>query len=94
MVTALLLYHNYMQDEGAACGPSFRFSVCSYNILADKYAKHFRSWLYNSVASCHLDWQHRRAMLVAELAHLQPDVICLQEVDRYDSLEPDLEQLG
>eukprot|EP00775_Hariotina_reticulata_P004859 gene4859-5104_t len=82
------------KDDSAASGPSFRFSVCSYNILADKYAKHYRSWLYSSVASCHLDWQHRRSVLVAELAHLQPDVVCLQEVDRYDTLEPELEQLG
>ncbi|KAF6259941.1 hypothetical protein COO60DRAFT_946990 [Scenedesmus sp. NREL 46B-D3] len=66
----------------------------SYNILADKYARHYRSYLYDSVPSTYLDWSHRRAAILAELAHLQPDILCLQEVDRYEELEAELEKLG
>ncbi|WIA41917.1 hypothetical protein OEZ86_009232 [Tetradesmus obliquus] len=72
----------------------WRFSVMSYNILADKYARHYRSYLYDNVPSTYLDWSHRRAAILAELAHLQPDILCLQEVDRYEELEAELEQLG
>eukprot|EP00878_Enallax_costatus_P017115 GHUV01017970.1.p1 GENE.GHUV01017970.1~~GHUV01017970.1.p1 ORF type:complete len:778 (+),score=281.41 GHUV01017970.1:24-2357(+) len=79
-------------DEGDA--ESWRFSVASYNILADKYAKHYRSYLYHDVPSGYLDWHHRKAAIVEELAHLQPDIVCLQEVDRYEDLEADLQQLG
>lgn len=57
-------------------------------------AKHYRSYLYHDVPSGYLDWAHRRSAIVAELAHLQPDIICLQEVDRYDDLEEELQQLG
>lgn len=41
-------------------------------------AKHHRSYLYHDVPSSYLDWHHRRAAIIAELAHLRPDVICLQ----------------
>jgi mRNA deadenylase 3'-5' endonuclease subunit Ccr4 len=50
--------------------------------------------LYDNVPSTYLDWSHRRAAILAELAHLQPDILCLQEVDRYEELEAELEQLG
>jgi mRNA deadenylase 3'-5' endonuclease subunit Ccr4 len=57
-------------------------------------ARHYRSYLYDNVPSTYLDWSHRRAAILAELAHLQPDILCLQEVDRYEELEAELEQLG
>jgi mRNA deadenylase 3'-5' endonuclease subunit Ccr4 len=41
-----------------------------------------------------LEWHHRRAAILSELAFLLPDVICLQEVDRYEDLEAELQQLG
>jgi mRNA deadenylase 3'-5' endonuclease subunit Ccr4 len=44
-------------------------------------------------ATC-LDWHHRRAAILAELTYLQPDIICLQEVDRFEDLEAELQQLG
>jgi mRNA deadenylase 3'-5' endonuclease subunit Ccr4 len=46
------------------------------------------------VPAHYLDWAHRRAAIVAELAFLQPDIICLQEVDRFEELEAELQQLG
>lgn len=42
----------------------------------------------------HLAWSHRCAAIVAELAALRPDVICLQEVDQYHDLRTQLEPLG
>lgn len=57
---------------------AWSFRMCSYNILADKYARSYRHFLYRDVPSGALSWEHRRAVLLAELAHHAPDIICLQ----------------
>lgn len=57
-------------------------------------ARHYRSYLYHDVPATYLDWHHRRSAILCELSYLLPDVICLQEVDRYEDLETELEQLG
>lgn len=57
-------------------------------------ARHYRSYLYHEVPATWLEWHHRRAAILSELAFLLPDVICLQEVDRYEDLEAELQQLG
>jgi mRNA deadenylase 3'-5' endonuclease subunit Ccr4 len=35
------------------------FTVASYNILADKYARKHSNWLYGQVPASVLDWKHR-----------------------------------
>lgn len=69
-------------------------SLLPHDLSCCLQAKHYRSYLYHDVPSGYLDWAHRRSAIIAELTHLQPDIICLQEVDRFDDLEDELQQLG
>ena len=60
-----------------------RFTLLSYNILAQKYA---RPKLYGYTPSWALEWHHRRDQILAELSTYTPDIICLQEVE-HDEFE-------
>jgi mRNA deadenylase 3'-5' endonuclease subunit Ccr4 len=57
-------------------------------------AKQYSSWLYREVPLTYLDWRNRREAIAAELCHWLPDVVCLQEVDRYQDLADRLKPLG
>ncbi|MBS0652369.1 MAG: endonuclease/exonuclease/phosphatase family protein [Verrucomicrobia bacterium] len=63
------------------CADSFR--LVTYNILSDDYAHGSE---YDYVGKDLLDWQNRRSKIVERVKNLDPDVICLQEVDT-DSFE-------
>eukprot|EP00879_Flechtneria_rotunda_P021883 GHRR01023078.1.p1 GENE.GHRR01023078.1~~GHRR01023078.1.p1 ORF type:complete len:102 (-),score=40.32 GHRR01023078.1:65-370(-) len=78
--------------SASRAGAAFAWS-CHLNIVVIQ-AQHYRSYLYREVSASYLDWHLRRSAIIAELAHLQPDIICLQEVDRYDDLQAELQQLG
>lgn len=75
-----------LQEQGR---PSIR--VTSYNVLADSYAT---KRLYPTVPPELLNWSHRGPMIVSRIQELNPDVVCLQEVeaahwtDLYASLVP------
>ena len=60
------------------------FTVLSYNILAQKYA---RPKLYGYTPNWALEWAHRRDKIMIELELYRPDIICLQEVEHaeYDN---------
>nr|GLL22005.1 carbon catabolite repressor protein 4 homolog 3 [Ipomoea trifida] len=73
--------------------PQERFTVVSYNVLGDRNAlKH--GDLYRYVPSVYLNWDYRRAVICEELLQLSPDIICLQEVDKYYDLLNVLEKAG
>ncbi|KAK7251593.1 hypothetical protein RIF29_34922 [Crotalaria pallida] len=62
-----------------------RFTVASYNILADGNAqKH--SDLYLNVPSRYISWDRRKTVICNELFGWDPHIICLQEVDKYVEL--------
>ncbi|PNG99716.1 Carbon catabolite repressor protein 4 6 [Tetrabaena socialis] len=65
-----------------------------YNILADAYAHHFAAKLYRDVPRGCLDWSARRSLLIAEIKHWAPDVVCLQEVQHYHELESEMREAG
>jgi len=68
-----------------------KFSVLSYNILANIYTYIF--WM--RVSNKHLTFKHRSNIIVAELEKLSSDIICLQEVDNYGKFYKEkLEDLG
>ncbi|GLC51744.1 hypothetical protein PLESTB_000543300 [Pleodorina starrii] len=73
---------------------AWKFSVMCYNILADTYAQYFAPKLYRDVPRQFLDWQHRLRLLVEEIRHWAPDVVCLQEVQHYDELEREMRATG
>eukprot|EP00835_Amoeboradix_gromovi_P004015 NODE_291_length_11621_cov_0.390557.p1 type:complete len:486 gc:universal NODE_291_length_11621_cov_0.390557:780-2237(+) len=54
------------------------FTILSYNILAQKYA---RPKLYGYTPNWALDWMYRRDKIMSELSLYKPDIICLQEVE-------------
>ena len=60
-------------------------SVCTYNILADRYA------IPKTFPYCdrkHLTWKsHRRHLVLSQLSKLHCDIIFLQEVDKYNDIE-------
>lgn len=79
--------------------PRQHLRVMTYNLLADTYASRVmdQTVMYNHCPVKYLSMQRRMPMLLFELLSFQPDIICLQEVDReaYKSLfEPVFESQG
>jgi mRNA deadenylase 3'-5' endonuclease subunit Ccr4 len=74
--------------------PPRRLRVMSYNVLAEAYAREHAGDLYTSVPRAALAWPARLRLLAAEVAHFAPDVVCLQEVDRWDDLAAALGAAG
>lgn len=54
------------------------FRIVTYNILSDDY---IRKGLYDHVDAEILEWQNRRSKIVERIKNLDPDVICLQELN-------------
>ncbi|EFJ41831.1 hypothetical protein VOLCADRAFT_119579 [Volvox carteri f. nagariensis] len=57
-------------------------------------AHYFAHKLYGDVPRHYLDWHHRLRLLVEEIRYWAPDVVCLQEVQHYNELEPELRAAG
>jgi mRNA deadenylase 3'-5' endonuclease subunit Ccr4 len=54
-----------------------RFTVASYNILADRNASQHAD-LYVNIPSRYINWDRRQKILSDELFQWNPDIICLQ----------------
>jgi RNA exonuclease NGL2 len=68
------------------------FTVMSYNVLAQGMIN--RSWYQSCSPSC-LRWNNRKVSLTKEIAQLDADIVCLQEVSNYDTFwEKTMRQLG
>ncbi|KAJ9559449.1 hypothetical protein OSB04_014063 [Centaurea solstitialis] len=88
---------DYRNWEHAKPGPPpscERFSVLSYNILADYLAINHRGKLYFHIPRHVLDWEFRKKNIIFELGLWSADILCLQEVDRFQDLEEDLKLRG
>lgn len=75
-------------------GPNSRFTVLSYNMLADLYAK---GDVYNHCPAWTMAWHYRKRNLLKELLTHRPDIMCLQEVqsDHFSEyLHPELTKAG
>ncbi|KAK7398928.1 hypothetical protein VNO78_10102 [Psophocarpus tetragonolobus] len=70
------------QGLGLGLASPERFSVASYNILGDTNASQ-HSDLYVNVPSRYMHWPRRKSVICDELFGWDPDIICLQEVDKY-----------
>lgn len=57
-------------------------------------AQRYSARLYPDVPAAHLSWASRLPLLVAEVATWAPDVLCLQEVDKFTDLYAQLKPLG
>ncbi|XP_068629673.1 protein angel-like [Battus philenor] len=58
---------------------SFKFKIISYNVLAQYYVE-TQSHLYKYCLAQDLEWEARSARLYKEILYLDPDILCLQEV--------------
>lgn len=74
--------------------PPRKLRIMSYNILADTLAYEHAKELYKSSPHHCLKWRHRCQMLLREVEHFNPDVVCLQEVDCFGDIDRSLEKLG
>ncbi|XP_014667827.1 PREDICTED: protein angel homolog 2-like [Priapulus caudatus] len=76
--------------------PGMEFMIMSYNVLAQRLLEDHLE-LYRHCHTDFLQWDYRRANLAAEIRTVQPDILCMQEVqsDHYVSFwMPMLEKLG
>eukprot|EP00249_Psilotum_nudum_P018680 c26914_g1_i1 orf=573-2312(-) len=71
-----------------------RFVILSYNILGVESVNLHRRELYSRIPAFILNWEHRKQRILLEFDLWLPDVLCLQEVDRFDELQEDLGQRG
>ena len=68
--------------------------LISYNILAAQLAEQHAGELYRAVHPGLLTWTYRLPQLLREIASHQADLLCLQEVDHPEQLQPGLAHLG
>ncbi|XP_010254301.1 PREDICTED: carbon catabolite repressor protein 4 homolog 6 isoform X5 [Nelumbo nucifera] len=87
-------YRNWEYALSQPPGQCERFIVLSYNILADYLATNHRRELYFHIPRYMLDWEWRKKRMVFELRLWSPDIMCLQEVDRFHDLEEELKLQG
>ncbi|CAH8302156.1 unnamed protein product [Eruca vesicaria subsp. sativa] len=82
-------------DTSPICEDSDRdkFTVVSYNILGDRNSSYHRD-LYSNVSFPYLKWGYRKRLICEELFRLRPDIICMQEVDKYFDLFSMMEKAG
>ncbi|CAN6478832.1 unnamed protein product [Victoria cruziana] len=80
-------------DELISSASEDRFLVVSHNILGDDNAFKHRD-LYPSTPSSLLKWNRRLRLICEELRLWQPDIVCLQEVDRFQDLMDSLNSGG
>jgi endonuclease/exonuclease/phosphatase family metal-dependent hydrolase len=66
----------FMAFSHSLCADSFR--LVTYNILSDDFVQ---GGVYDAVSPAALDWDHRLDKIVQRLKSLEPDVICLQELN-------------
>ncbi|KAG9154183.1 hypothetical protein Leryth_000645 [Lithospermum erythrorhizon] len=71
-----------------------RFTILSYNILADYLATTHRGKLYYHIPRQFLDWQWRKRSIAFELGLWSADILCFQEVDKFEELEELLKPRG
>ena len=69
-------------------------SIMSYNVLANEYARTHVNELYSTVPKTCLRWHTRASLIAKEIQHWSPDIVCLQEVDRYNHLKSLLASQG
>ena len=64
---------------------------CLYAILQ----AHSYAWeLYSKVHPSYLEWSFRWPLMLSEIQALNPDLVCLQEVDKWEEVEEGMRELG
>lgn len=89
-----LEYRNWQYANPGPPPECERFTILSYNILGDSLARDHWDKLYFHIPRHFLDWERRKRSILFELGLWSADVICLQEVDRFQDLKEELELRG
>ena len=83
---ASLYARSMLGVPGAASAPA-AFTVLQFNVLADAYSgagpRAAREKAFVAAPRDALPWAARRSPLLAEIARASPDIMCLQEVDKF-----------
>ncbi|KAF3447182.1 hypothetical protein FNV43_RR12362 [Rhamnella rubrinervis] len=87
-------YRNWEYAKLARSPSSERFTVLSYNILADYLATDHRCKLYFHIPRYMMDWEWRKKNIFFELGLWSADIMCFQEVDRFQDLEEEFKLRG
>ncbi|KAI3684016.1 hypothetical protein L1987_84538 [Smallanthus sonchifolius] len=87
-------YRNWEQAKPGSPPTCERFTVLSYSILADYLAINHRSKLYFHIPRHILDWESRKRNIMFELGLWSADILCFQEVDRFQDFEDGLKIRG
>ncbi|CAA7053079.1 unnamed protein product [Microthlaspi erraticum] len=95
MPTSRVFARDWIDSEtsSASEASSERVTVVSYNILGDRNSSYHKE-LYSNVSFPYLKWGYRKRLICEELIRLKPDIICLQEVDKYFDLFSMMEKAG
>ncbi|MBM3208012.1 MAG: hypothetical protein FJZ57_05330 [Chlamydiae bacterium] len=72
---------------------SEHFSIVSYNILVPHYA-HVNKPCFKEAPPGSPQWLQRRDALVAKIASLAADVVCMQEVERFNDISQEMQKAG
>lgn len=89
-----LVYIDPMQGVRGREASGWRFRLFNWNILADELAYEHAYNLYPRLERSLLAWKRRLPQIIAEIRRQDPDVICLQEVDKFLDLKAALGPLG
>ncbi|KAK1394721.1 carbon catabolite repressor protein 4-like [Heracleum sosnowskyi] len=87
-------YRNWEYAKNRPSPNCDRFTILSYNILADYLATDHRGKLYFHVPRYMMDWEWRKKNILFELGLWSADILCFQEVDRFHELEKELKVRG
>eukprot|EP00092_Neocalanus_flemingeri_P034697 GFUD01037753.1.p1 GENE.GFUD01037753.1~~GFUD01037753.1.p1 ORF type:complete len:634 (-),score=158.23 GFUD01037753.1:34-1935(-) len=68
-----------LNSEQVSKASSLQFSVMSYNVLAQNLLE-FHPYLYRDCPRAALGWPYRWQGIKREILDMQPDIVCLQEV--------------
>lgn len=59
------------------------FLIMQWNYLADGLAQDGK---FDDVDFTHLTWEYRKSLIIHEIRGINPDIFCLQECNRIDTL--------
>ncbi|TVU11729.1 hypothetical protein EJB05_45331, partial [Eragrostis curvula] len=92
--SALPSSRHWVSSEDASTSSSGdSCTIMSYNILADYNARNHPD-LYWDVPWHAMRWDSRRRLITREIRHWDPDLVCLQEVDRFRDIAADMKSRG
>ncbi|CAD7704921.1 unnamed protein product [Ostreobium quekettii] len=84
----------WSQENVATTPNGCQLRVMTYNILAEHLAHKHVEDLYPNCPREFLSWRYRWRLIRNEIQYHRPDVVCLQEVDRFDQIQAELDPMG